>query len=104
MSANMKEETKFQDPARMTDQDLRDAKKLLKTRIGNLRSAEDEQTKKEAADLEDNLRKTEKLEEILNKCRLKIFLMKILLLAKEAAIPFVLAMIFYFVMKYLFNF
>ena len=104
MSANMKEETKFQDPARMTDQELRDAKKLLKTRIGNLRSAEDEQTKKEAADLEDNLRKTEKLEEILNKCRLKIFLMKILLLAKEAAIPFVLAMIFYFVMKYLFNF
>ena len=98
MSANMKEETKFQDPARMTDQELRDAKKLLKTRIGNLRSAEDEQTKKEAADLEDNLRKTEKLEDILNQCFLKIYLMKILLLAKEAAIPFVLAMIFYFVM------
>ena len=101
MSANMKEETKFQDPARMTDQDLRDAKKLLKTRIGNLQRAEDEQTKKEAADLEDNLRKTEKLEEILNQCFLKIFLMKILLLAEEAAIPVVF---FNYVMKYLFNF
>ena len=101
MSANMKEETKFQDPARMTDQELRDAKKFLQTRIGNLQRAEDEQTKKEAADLEDNLRKTEKLEEILNQCFLKIFLMKILLLAEEAAIPVVF---FNYVMKYLFNF